>query len=71
MLNLELNPTQKHIIYVVALITFPILITINGFFIVRFISEVDKIKEIVWQLRQDVVVLQSRIDVLREGVMKK
>jgi hypothetical protein len=52
------QPVQRVIIWIAPIIG-SLLLAGNIFFIVRFIDEQDKLKEIVWQLRQDVVVLQS------------
>ncbi len=35
------------------------LITVNGFFVARLVNKLESIEIIVWQLRQDVVVLQT------------
>ena len=39
-----------------------LLIIANGFFIKRLVDQLDATREIVWQLRQDVVVLKVTVD---------
>lgn len=57
---------QKVIIWVSPVIG-SLLLAGNLFFVGRFIDEQDKLKEMVWQLRQDVVILQAKMDTKNRG----